>query len=66
VDVYAESFVVAVAGCRAIEAVLSGRREGRFQGIFLDAVRDLPAADAGEVSHLFRRMLDFTLWFQET
>lgn len=29
-----------------------------IQGIFIDGQRDLPAADAGEVNHLFRTSID--------
>ncbi len=61
VDCYAATYGDAKALARQVERALSGRRAGAVQGIFLDSERDLPAADAGDVNHLFRISLDFMI-----
>lgn len=58
-DFYGETYDTAKQVARAATAVLSGYRGGLIQGIFVDSQRDLPAADAGEVKHLFRISIDF-------
>lgn len=60
-DVYGDTFSSTKAASDAVKAALSGHVGGIIQGIFLDGERDLPAADAGEVSSLFRISLDFTI-----
>lgn len=66
VDVYGDTYTSALAAHGAIVSLLCGYSgtvsQTNFQGIFLDADRDLPAADAGEVSILFRKSLDFIIW----
>ncbi|SDP92492.1 Protein of unknown function [Phyllobacterium sp. YR620] len=66
VDIYSETYTAMLAAYRAILALLSGYSGTvsgtNFQGVFLDADRDLPAADAGEVNNLFRKSLDFIIW----
>lgn len=64
VDVYGETYTSTKRTARALIAVLSGYSGGIFQGIFLDAQRDLPAADAGEVTTLFRTSVDFLIHHQ--
>jgi hypothetical protein len=66
IDIYGEKYTVTKKAARAVIAALSGRRGGIFQGIFLDGERDLPAADAGEVTNLFRTSLDFMVHHKET
>lgn len=64
-DVYAETYSTARTVSRAIISLLSGYRGGRFQGVFIDSERDLPAADAGDVSQLFRVSLDLIIHYGE-
>jgi hypothetical protein len=66
VDVYADTYPAAKATARAVRDALSGHSGGSIQGIFYDNERDLPAADAGEATHLFRTSLDFTISHTET
>lgn len=65
-DVYAATYNTARATARALVAAVSGHRSGTIQGIFIDAERDLSAADTGEVSHLFRVSIDAQIHHQET
>ena len=62
VDVYAETFGALIATERAIVTLVSGYKgvtgTTRIQGIFIDAIRNLPAEDAGSVNHLFRTTID--------
>lgn len=60
-DVYSQTYTGAKKISRAVTSALSGRRTGQIQSIFLDGERDLPAADAGEVTNLFRVSLDFMI-----
>ena len=60
-DVYSQSYTGAKKISRAVTSSLSGRRTGQIQSIFPDGERDLPAADAGEVTNLFRVSLDFMI-----
>lgn len=60
-DVYGETFTSTKATADALTSVLSGYAGGSIQGIFIDAERDLPDADAGEVSKLFRISLDLII-----
>ena len=63
-DVYGETYTSTKRAATALIAVLSGYSGGIFQGIFLDSQRDLPAADAGEVTTLFRTSVDFLIHHQ--
>lgn len=65
IDCYAETYTGAKATARAVRNILSGHKGGVIQGAFLDAERDLPAADAGEVTNLFRTSLDFMIHHSE-
>lgn len=62
-DVYSQSYTVTKKIARAVTSALSGRRTGKIQSIFPDGERDLPAADAGEVTNLFRVSLDFMIHY---
>ncbi len=66
IDSYAETFTQATKLSRAIKALLGGYSGGTIQGIFIDSERDLPAADAGNVSNLFRTSIDITVHYGET
>ncbi|MHA6641347.1 tail completion protein gp17 [Mesorhizobium sp. A623] len=66
IDTYSEKYTATKKATRALIAALSGYKGGIFQGIFLDGERDLPAADAGEVTNLFRTSLDFMVHHKET
>lgn len=57
-DVYGDTYTSTKKATRAAITGLSGHRGGIFQGIFIDSERDLPAADAGEVTNLFRTSVD--------
>lgn len=57
-DCYAETYTEAKGVARAVRDDLSGVTSGEIQGIFIDAERDLPAADAGEATHLYRVSID--------
>lgn len=61
IDCYADTYTAAKAATRDVQSVLSGYRAGDILGIFLDGERDLPASDAGEVTHLFRIQQDFLI-----
>ncbi|WP_322990887.1 DUF3168 domain-containing protein [Hoeflea sp.] len=65
IDCYADSYTAAKAIGRDAMEVLSGHRGGSILGIFIDSERDLPAADAGEVTHLFRVSIDLNIHHQE-
>jgi hypothetical protein len=65
VDIYADTHTAAKATARQVRDALSGRRGSTIQGIFLDMERDLPAEDAGAVTHLFRVSLDFNVHHTE-
>lgn len=66
IDAYGESYSSAVNVSRFIGSRLSGYRDANFQGIFLDSERDLPAADAGDVTRLFRVSCDYIVHYRET
>ncbi len=61
IDVYADTYSACIAAARQIKGLLSGYKGGANQGIFIDGERNLPAADAGEVSNLFRTSIDITI-----
>ncbi|WP_037437158.1 tail completion protein gp17 [Sinorhizobium fredii] len=60
-DVYGITYGSSKKTARALVALLSGYRGGIFQGIFIDSERDLPAADPGEVTNLFRTSVDLII-----
>ena len=64
-DIYGDSFSSTKAAADALKGAVSGYRGGSIQGIFIDAERDLPEADAGEVSKLFRISIDLMIHFGE-
>jgi Protein of unknown function (DUF3168) len=66
IDCYAATYEDVKATARAVVKALSGRRVGIIQAIFIDGERDLPAADAGEVTNLFRTSLDIMVHHKET
>jgi hypothetical protein len=63
-DVYAETYTTAKKTARALIAAISGHSGGMFQGVFVDAERDLSASDAGEVTPLFRVSVDLIIHHQ--
>lgn len=65
IDCYSDTFTQTTKLARAIKATLSGRSSGNIQGIFIESERDLPAADAGSVSNLFRTSIDITVHYGE-
>lgn len=67
VDVYADTYTLTKATARAVTDLISGYSGGAIQGIFVDSDgRDLPAADAGEVTNLFRINIDLIVHHSET
>lgn len=60
-DVYGETFTSTKAAADSLKATVSGYVGGSIQGIFIDAERDLPDADAGDVSKLFRISIDLII-----
>lgn len=66
IDSYADTYTAAKKLARALEARLSGFKGGIIQGIFLESHRDFTAADAGNVSNLFRISIDITVHHGET
>lgn len=64
-DAYGPSYTIAKKVARALRVAAAGRRGSIIQGIFVDGERDLPAADAGEVNHLFRTSLDLIVHHTE-
>lgn len=62
-DVYADSYSSAKTVARSIVTLLSGYRGGKFQGVFVDSERDLPAETAGSVSQLFRVSIDLMIHY---
>jgi len=65
-DIYADTYLAARDVSDALVNLVSGYRSGAMRGIFVDGVRDLPAADPGEVTHLFRVSMDLNVWYRET
>ena len=61
IDCYADRYSDVTAVARAVKALVSGYQGGAIQGIFVESERNLPAADAGEVSSLFRTSIDITV-----
>lgn len=61
IDVYGDTYTATKAAARAAIAILSGYSGGSIQAIFIESQRDLPAADAGDVTNLFRNSIDITV-----
>jgi hypothetical protein len=66
IDCYAKTYDGVKDVARCVVALLSGRRVGIIQAIFVVSERDLPAADAGEVTNLFRTSIDIMVHHKET
>ena len=60
-DVYGDTYASTKLTARSLKSVLSGHRDENIQGIFIESERDLPAADAGDVTNLFRTSVDFII-----
>ncbi len=60
-DCYADKYTEATALAVDVTTLVSGYTGGTIQGIFVESERSLPAADAGEVSSLFRVSIDITV-----
>lgn len=58
IDCYADTYTATKAIGRDVISVLSGYSGGDIQAIFIEGERDLPAADAGNVTNLFRTSID--------
>ncbi len=61
IDAYADTFTAAIALARQVKGLISGYSGGSIQAIFIESERNLPAADAGEVTNLFRTSIDVTI-----
>jgi hypothetical protein len=61
IDCYAEKYSDVTAVATFAKALVSGYAGGIIQGIFVESERSLPAADAGEVSSVFRTSIDITV-----
>ena len=72
IDCYDKTYAGAASMARSVNALLSGRRVGIIQAIFIDSERDLPAADAGDskqgssVTYLFRKSVDIIIHHKES
>lgn len=66
IDCYAATYEDVKTTAVAVVNALSGRRFGIIQAIFIDGERDLPAADAGEVTNLLRTSIDIMVHHKET
>lgn len=60
-DCYADKYSDVTALATSAKALVSGYAGGTIQGIFVESERSLPAADAGEVSSVFRTSIDITV-----
>jgi hypothetical protein len=65
IDLYGKTYEDATTMARSLVSLLSGRRVGIIQAIFINSERDLPAADAGDVSNLFRKSIDIIVHHKE-
>ncbi len=61
IDCYADKYADVTALAGDVKALVSGYEGGAIQAIFVESERNLPAADAGEVSSLFRTSIDITV-----
>lgn len=66
IDIYGDSYTTVMSSAKQVKAILSGHRSLPIMAIFIDAQRNLPAADPGEVTHLFRTSIDIIIHHQET
>ncbi|RWF69558.1 MAG: DUF3168 domain-containing protein [Mesorhizobium sp.] len=65
IDIYANTYTETKTIARAVKALLSGYSGGNIQAIFVENEgRDLPAADAGDVTNLFRTSIDIVVHHQ--
>ncbi len=64
-DVYGRTYTETKQAARALFAAVSGRRAGMIQTVMVEDERDLPAADAGDVNHLFRTSQDLIVHISE-
>lgn len=62
IDCYAMTYAAAKSMASTLRDDLNGYRGGRFQGIFLDAVRDLN--ETGRTDRPFRTSMDFTVKYE--
>lgn len=58
IDCYGDTYDSVRSVIAAIVSILSGYSGGDIQAIFVEGERDLPAADAGDVSLMFRKSID--------
>lgn len=59
IDIYTTTFTSLTALANEVKTILSGYKDGdAVQAIFIDSERNLPAADAGDVTNLFRTSID--------
>jgi len=65
IDAYADTYTEATAVSRQIKGILSGHVSSPIQAVFIETERDLPAADAGDVSNLFRNSIDVIIHYGE-
>lgn len=65
IDVYADTYTEVTAISRQIKVILSGYVSGPIQAIFIESERELPAADAADVTTLFRNSIDVTIHYGE-
>ncbi len=69
VDVYAETYSSAQTTVRAVRDAVSGLKTTvggtQIQFITVESERDLPADDAGDITHLFRISLDLMVHHDE-
>ena len=68
-DCYGATFASAQAVANAVRKAIEGRAftrsSVRFQGVFLNAERDLSEGNANDGVRVFRVSLDFTIWHEE-
>ncbi|WP_136685696.1 tail completion protein gp17 [Falsirhodobacter xinxiangensis] len=62
IDTYADTYARAKEISNAIRTGLNGYRGGRFQGVFLDSVRD--SYDTSDTTPLHRASLDFMINYE--
>jgi hypothetical protein len=63
-DCYADTYTATAALASSVKALFSGYVGGLIQAIFIESERNLPAADAGEVTTLFRTSIDITVHYR--
>ena len=65
IDVWAEKYSSAKLAARAVMSVINGYRTGEFQGIFIEAERDLPDESLDGNNRLYRVSIDLIVWHTE-